>query len=62
MAGLPECCALYGQDTMLIARLKEHVSFLASMKLEGRGSGTEGQKEAARYIERQFMEAGLSPA
>lgn len=61
-AGLPGLFSLYGQDTLLSARLKQHVSYLASMELEGRGSGTGGQKEAARYIERQFREAGLVPA
>ena len=33
-----------------IDRLREHVTYLASEKLEGRRTGTEGASEAARYL------------
>ena len=31
-------------------KIKEDVSYLADDKLEGRGTGTEGEKKAAEYI------------
>ena len=39
--------------------LKEHVEYLASEKLEGRGTGTEGALKAADYVGRSFLRAGL---
>src|SRR5215213_5125015 len=42
-------------------RLRRHVTYLASDKLEGRRTGTNGAQEAARYVAREFMRAGLSP-
>jgi hypothetical protein len=39
----------------------KHVRFLASEDLQGRGAGTAGLDIAARYIARQFREAGLQP-
>ncbi|HZI19712.1 MAG TPA: hypothetical protein VEY09_14070 [Pyrinomonadaceae bacterium] len=44
------------------ARLREHVAYLASEKLEGRRTGTRGADEAARYVEREFRRLGLRPA
>lgn len=40
-------------------RIKEDVSFLASDDLEGRQTGTEGEKKAAAYISKRFSELGL---
>jgi hypothetical protein len=40
----------------------DHVRFLASDELEGRGSGSAGNDKAADYIARQFKEAGLTSA
>src|SRR5262245_52245763 len=40
----------------------EHVKFLASDDLEGRGNGSRGLESAADYIAAQFREAGLEPA
>ncbi len=37
----------------------EHVKYLASGDLKGRGTGTKGLDKAAGYIARQFKEAGL---
>ncbi|MFM8486053.1 MAG: peptidase M28, partial [Bacteroidota bacterium] len=37
------------------------VSYLASDKLEGRGTGTEGEKKAAKFIAREFKKIGLVP-
>jgi hypothetical protein len=40
----------------------EHVKFLASGDLEGRGNGSRGLETAADYIAARFREAGLEPA
>ena len=40
----------------------EHVKFLASDDLEGRGNGSRGLESAADYIAARFREAGLEPA
>lgn len=42
-------------------KLREHVAILASDSLLGRGFGTEHGLSAARYIARQFEEAGIQP-
>lgn len=42
--------------------LKEHVKYLASDELEGRGSGSEGNRKAAEYLAEQFKSFGLKPA
>jgi hypothetical protein len=39
----------------------EHVKFLASGDLEGRGNGSPGLEAAADYIAKHFREAGLEP-
>jgi hypothetical protein len=41
--------------------LTEHVAYLASPELEGRGVGTDGIVEAASYIESRFKAVGLVP-
>ncbi|MCC6341469.1 MAG: M28 family peptidase [Bryobacterales bacterium] len=38
-----------------------HVEFLAADRLMGRDTGSEGHKEAARYIAHEFERAGLRP-
>ena len=40
-------------------KIKEDVVFLADDKLEGRETGTEGEKQAAAYIANRFKEIGL---
>ena len=42
-------------------QIKEDVIFLASDELEGRQTGTEGEKKAATYIAARFKELGLQP-
>ena len=42
-------------------KIKEDVSFLADDKLEGRQTGTPGEKAAATYIADRFKELGLAP-
>jgi len=41
------------------SNIKEDVSFLADDSLEGRQTGTEGEKKAAKYIANRFKELGL---
>jgi hypothetical protein len=48
---------VFSSDKML-----EHVKYLASDELKGRGLGTEELDKAAQYIADQFTEAGLQPA
>src|SRR5688500_18269365 len=43
------------------ARYIEHIKFLASDDLAGRGNGTPGLERAAQYIADQFRAAGLQP-
>ena len=40
----------------------EHIKYLASDELEGRGNGTPGLEKAAEYIEKGLRGAGLEPA
>jgi Zn-dependent M28 family amino/carboxypeptidase len=41
--------------------LKKHLTVIASAEMEGRETGTEGQRKAAAYIESQFKDIGLQP-
>ena len=42
-------------------KIKEDVVFLADDKLEGRQTGSEGEKEAGDYIAKRFKDIGLEP-
>ena len=44
------------------ADLKKHLTIIASDEMEGRETGTEGQRRAAAYIESQFKAIGLKSA
>ncbi len=44
------------------ARWWSHVLFLADDKLRGRDTGSEGHRQAAEYVAREFARAGLGPA
>lgn len=48
-------------DKKVIENLKTEITFLASDKLEGRRTGTEGEKLAYEYLSGQFENAGLAP-
>jgi hypothetical protein len=57
--------SLNAQNTNIIIstdNLKKHIEFLASDKLEGRGTGSKGEKKAAKYIAKQFKKIGLKEA
>ena len=58
---------LYGQDnkstefaaTISAQDLKKHLTYIASDSLEGRDTGSEGQRKAAAYISKHFANLGL---
>ncbi len=50
------------EDQQSLERIKSSVSYLADDKLEGRRTGTAGEKLASDYISEQFKKAGLKPA
>jgi aminopeptidase YwaD len=47
------------QPTPDVQKLRTHVTYLASDKLEGRRTGSEGAKLAAEYIAKEFSRYGL---
>lgn len=49
------------EDKQLVTNLQQHVQFLASDQLQGRRTGTVGEKLAADYISKQFKAVGLQP-
>lgn len=42
-------------------KVKEDVTFLADDSLEGRGTGTQGEKKASEYIAKRFKELEIQP-
>jgi hypothetical protein len=48
-------------DAKEMANLKQHISYLASDKLEGRETGKKGEQLAEKYIIEQFSKMGLTP-
>ena len=48
------------KDKVVFTNLQKHVSFLADDKLEGRRTGTNGEKLAYEYISSEFIKAGLT--
>ncbi len=47
-------------ETITQAGLKKQLTIVASADMEGRETGTIGQRKAAAYIESQFQEIGLA--
>ena len=47
------------EDKQLIANLQQHIEYLANDQLEGRRTGTQGEKLAAEYIKNEFSKIGL---
>ncbi|MDH4057789.1 MAG: M20/M25/M40 family metallo-hydrolase, partial [Cyclobacteriaceae bacterium] len=43
------------------ARIRKHIKILSSDSLQGRGTGTEGEKMAASYIQQEFKNLKLKP-
>ncbi|MDB5253049.1 MAG: family metallo-hydrolase [Flaviaesturariibacter sp.] len=60
-ATLSQAQKIKKEDKALLAGLQTHINFLADDKLEGRRTGTEGERQAALYISGQFLAAGLQP-
>ncbi|HEV7382081.1 MAG TPA: M28 family peptidase [Dyadobacter sp.] len=48
-------------ETITPADLKKHLVIIASDSLEGRDTGSPGQKKAAEYVVKHFKEYGLQP-
>lgn len=48
-------------DKAIVENLKGHISYLADDRLEGRRSGTEGERKAMEYIAGEFTKLGLQP-
>ena len=48
-------------EVQLLSNLKSHIQYLSDDKLEGRRTGTKGEKLAMEYISNQFSDAGLIP-
>jgi hypothetical protein len=48
-------------DKVVIENLKKEISYLASDELQGRRTGTPGEKMAYEYLSTQFEKAGLLP-
>ncbi len=46
-------------DSETVRSMKEYVSYLSSSALKGRKAGSEGEKDAAKYIYRQMESIGL---
>ena len=49
------------QTPVSVDNLRQHINFLASDDLRGRGTGTEDERRAATYISTEFQKAGLAP-
>ena len=47
------------ENNILINNMKQDITFLASDKLKGRKTGTNGEKKAAKYIKTKFENYGL---
>ena len=48
-------------DKLILTNLQTHIGYLADDKLEGRRTGTAGEKLAYEYISSEFAKAGLTP-
>ena len=48
-------------DRVTLANLEAHIQYLSNDKLEGRRTGTPGEKLAALYISGEFEKAGIKP-
>ena len=48
-------------DKIILANMQTHIAYLASDKLEGRRTGTAGEKLAYEYISAEFAKTGLLP-
>ncbi|HEY0067552.1 MAG TPA: hypothetical protein VGB46_09315, partial [Flavisolibacter sp.] len=61
VASAAQAQKLKKEDKQLMANLQQHVQYLADDRLEGRRTGTPGEKLAAEYISGEFRKIGLTP-
>lgn len=61
LAACSPAAKLTKENAFLENKLRTHVGYLADDKLEGRRTGTVGEKLAAQYITQQFQALGLAP-
>jgi len=54
------CPQLMAQE-ISVSRLKKDITYLASDKLKGRGTGSKGELKAANYISTEFKKIGITP-
>jgi hypothetical protein len=47
-------------DSSLVINLRQHINFLASDKLQGRNTGSKGERMAYRYLIKQYKRLGIS--
>ncbi len=52
---------LSGKENKSLKRIQNHVNYLASDRLEGRGTGAPGEKLSAQYIADQFKSNSIKP-
>ncbi len=48
-------------QTIDTTKIQQHIRTLSNDSLQGRGTGTEGEKRAAAYIQEEFKKIGLQP-
>lgn len=58
---LPSLVTGQNQAFFKASDIQKHINYLASDKLEGRGTGTKGEKKAAEYIIKEFKKLKLEP-
>ncbi len=60
-AAITNAQKLKKSEQQIVTNLKTYIGYLADDKLEGRRTGTAGEKSAATYVARHFEAAGLVP-
>lgn len=48
-------------DKKMLAQIKADIEYLSSDELEGRRTGTEGERKAAEYIEKRYQQMNIAP-
>jgi hypothetical protein len=51
----------FAQSNINKKNLEKHITFLASDKMKGRGTGSKEEKKAAKYIAKYYKKLGLAP-
>lgn len=54
-------CQLQAQERINPDKVYDYIDYLASDRLEGRGTSEKGEEKAVRYIASQFRKSGLEP-